>query len=196
MERLVDKFGLCCQHLQHAIPKIKNSKDRTTLRGKFEKLINAKVLCSGFFIDILSAAKVFHLTTQKSDINIVSNVVNVESTKKGYEKLLKKFKTTPKQYYQSTNIQCHHHRNWGKRGWRTNLSISDIEILYTRKDVHEKSWCWIKSILSYYVERSSDVYSERNGERIVSDGDNILFHVFHVLKSAVWPDLTNHSDED
>ena len=54
----------------------------------------------------------------------------------------------------------------------------------------------IKSILSYYVERSSDVYSERNGERIVSDGDNILFHVFHVLKSAVWPDLTNHSDED
>ena len=33
-------------------------------------------------------------------------------------------------------------------------------------------------------------------ERSVSDGDNILFHVFHVLKSAVWPDLTNHSDED
>lgn len=98
MERLVDKFGLYCQHLQHAIPKIKNSKDRTTLQGKFEKLINAKVLCFGFFSDILSAAKVFHLTTQKSDINIVSNVAKVESTKKVYEKLLKKFKTTPKQY--------------------------------------------------------------------------------------------------
>ena len=32
--------------LQHAIPEIENSKDRSTLRSKFEKLIDAKVLRS------------------------------------------------------------------------------------------------------------------------------------------------------
>ena len=58
LERLVDKFGLL--HIHHAIPEIKNSKNRATLRGKFEKLIDAKVLLhSGFFNDILSAVKAF-----------------------------------------------------------------------------------------------------------------------------------------
>ena len=66
------------------------------MRGKFEKLIDAKVLlCSGFFSDILSAAKTFSLTTQKSDINFIAIVENVELTKQGYEKLLKKFKGNP-----------------------------------------------------------------------------------------------------
>ena len=59
-------------------------------------MINAKVLlCSGFFSDILSAAKAFSLTTQKSDIDIIAIVENIESTKQGYEKLLKKFKGNP-----------------------------------------------------------------------------------------------------
>ena len=51
MEPLVDKFGLYCQHIQHAIPTIKNSKDHATLQDKFDKLIDAKVLlCSGFLV--------------------------------------------------------------------------------------------------------------------------------------------------
>ena len=43
----------------------------------------------------------------------------------------------------------------------------------------------IESIFSCYVTRYSDVYSERNDKDSVSDGDNILFHVCHVLNSAV-----------
>ena len=54
----------------------------------------------------------------------------------------------------------------------------------------------IESILPCYVKRYCDVYSERNDEGSVSDGDNILFHVCRVLNSAVWPDLTNDSNED
>ena len=50
IEQLVDKFGLYYQHIQHAIPEIKSSKDHATLQGKFEKLINAKVL---FTLDFL-----------------------------------------------------------------------------------------------------------------------------------------------
>ena len=54
----------------------------------------------------------------------------------------------------------------------------------------------IESILSCYVERHNNVYSERNDEGSISDGDNILFHVSHVLNLAVWPDLINNRDED
>ena len=62
-------------------------------------MIDAKVLLrSGFFSDILSAAKTFSLTTQKSDIDIIAIVENVESTRRGYEKLLKSSRAAPKQY--------------------------------------------------------------------------------------------------
>lgn len=91
MEELVDKFGLYCQHFHYAIPEIKNLKDCATLQGKLEKPVNAKVLCSGFFSDFLSAVKVFSWASQKSHINIVAIAENVEWTKKGCEKLLKKF---------------------------------------------------------------------------------------------------------
>ena len=91
MERVVDKYGLYCQHLQHLIPETKNSKDRATLQGKFNKMIEAKVpLRCAFFVDILSSAKVFSLTTQKLDINIIEIVDSVETTKRSYEKLFKK----------------------------------------------------------------------------------------------------------
>ena len=47
------------------------------------------------FSNILSAAKLFSLTTQKSDIDIISIVENVKLIKRGYEKLLKKFRGNP-----------------------------------------------------------------------------------------------------
>ena len=82
MQCLADKYGLYCQHLQHTIPETKKTKDRAILQGKFEKLIDAKgLLRSCFFLDALSTAKQFSLTTQKADIDIISIVDNVESTK-------------------------------------------------------------------------------------------------------------------
>ena len=105
------------------------------MRGKFEKLIDAKVLLhSGFFSDILSAAKkTFSLTTQKSDIDIIAIVENVESTKQGYEKLLKKFKGNPEAIF--TNLPT------------LNAIITEIEgnedgePIYMRKAAFEKPWC-------------------------------------------------------
>ena len=94
MQRLVDKYELYCQHLQHANPETKKTTDRATLQGKFDKLIDAKVLLrSCFFVDTLSSAKQFSLTTQMADIDIISIVDNVESTKNSYEKLLRKFES-------------------------------------------------------------------------------------------------------
>ena len=43
------------------------------------------------FVDVLSAAKQFSLFIQKSDIDIISIVDSVESTKQNYGKLLRKF---------------------------------------------------------------------------------------------------------
>ena len=86
MQRLIDKYGLYCQHLQHAIPERKSAKDRAMLKGKFQKLIDAKVLLqSCLFVDVLSAAKQFILVTPKSDIDIISIVAivdSIESTKR------------------------------------------------------------------------------------------------------------------
>ena len=44
MQHLVDKYKLYGQHLQHATPEKKKTKDRAILQGKFNKSINAKVL--------------------------------------------------------------------------------------------------------------------------------------------------------
>ena len=40
--RIIEKFGLYTQNLQHSIDTAKKSQDRTTLPGKFTKLINTK----------------------------------------------------------------------------------------------------------------------------------------------------------
>ena len=150
------------------------------------------------FNGILSAAKVFSSTTQKSDINIISIVENVESTKRGYEKLLKKFKGNPEAIFTDiptlivtiTEIE-------GKEDREPIYQDQKLKY-YTQEKLYLKNLCaeLTESILSYYVEKYSDVYSEKNDEGSISDGDNILFHVCRVLSAAVWLDLTNDSDED
>ena len=74
--------------LQLTIPETKKTKDHTIFQGKFNKLIDAKVLLrSCFYVDALSPAKKISLATQKADIDIISIVDNVESTKNSYKKL-------------------------------------------------------------------------------------------------------------
>ena len=102
MERLVEKFGLYAADLQNVISTCKISKDRAVLEGKFSKLIDAKVLLhSALFIDILAEAKKFSLITQKSNINIVE----VETTKSNYERLLKRFERNPSCVYELPTLK-------------------------------------------------------------------------------------------
>ena len=57
-------------------------------------MIDVKVLLRNiFFVDILTAAKQFSLTTQKADTSIISIVDKVESTKSSYEKFFRKFES-------------------------------------------------------------------------------------------------------
>ena len=90
MEHVVNKYGLYCQHLQHAITDTKKSKDRAMLQGNFTTLMDTKILLrSYFFIDLLRSTKIFSLQTQKSDISIIGIVNCVDTTKRNYRKLFK-----------------------------------------------------------------------------------------------------------
>ena len=87
IERVVNKYGLYCLHLQHAITDTKKSKDRVTLQGKFNKLVDAKILLhSSFSIDVRTFIS---LQTQKSVISII-DFAECVATK---EKLQKTTKT-------------------------------------------------------------------------------------------------------
>ena len=132
----------------------------------------------------------------KSDINIISIIENVESTKRSYEKLLKKFKGNPKVIF--SDLPTVSAIIIKIEGNEDREPIYQVQKFYTREKLYLKAHGaeLIESILSGYVERYSDVYSDRNDEGSVSNGCNILFHVCHVLNSAVWPDKTNDSDED
>ena len=142
--------------------------------------------------------KVFcSLTTAKPDIDIISIVENVESTKQSYEKLNKKFKGNPEPIFTNlptliitTEIEGN---DDGEPVYQDQkLKYYTREKLYLKKHGAEL----IESILPHYVERYSGVYSERNDKGSFSDGDNILFRVCRVLNLAVWADLTKDRNED
>ena len=69
-------------------------KKRATLQGKFNKLVDAKILLrSYFFIDVLTPAKIFILQTQKSEISIIDIIDCVDTRKRNYKELLKRFES-------------------------------------------------------------------------------------------------------
>ena len=192
MQRLVDKYGLYCQHLQHAIPETKTAKVRVTLKRKFEKLIDAKVLLrSCWFVDVLSAAKQFSLVTQKSDIDIVSIVDSVESTKRNYEKLLRKFETDAENLFALPTLKSVINAIESDEEEKPSYQGQKLKY-YTREKQYFRNHRVhiVRSILSCYEERYSDVYSETGNNNAVSNGDKVLFDVSQVFNSAVWPSLT------
>ena len=87
----VDKFGLYTHHLQNVIADTSKQLYPATLQGKFNKLIESKVILrTAFPLDVLTEAKIFGLCTQKSDLNLIEIVSAAESTKCHYVKLRKK----------------------------------------------------------------------------------------------------------
>ena len=92
MKKLVDKFGLYAMHLQNVIADTSKQCGRDTLQGKLTKMLDSVLLCSAFFIDVLSEAKKFSLITQKSESNIINIVDSADSTKGKYERLVNKIR--------------------------------------------------------------------------------------------------------
>ena len=106
MGHIIEKFGLCTQHLQHSINTAKKFQDCTTLQGKFTKLINAKfLLWCALFTDVLAEAKHYSLITQEQNIDIIHILDLVENTKHNYEHLLKKLRKNPADVFQFPTVK-------------------------------------------------------------------------------------------
>ena len=83
-----------------------SAKDKSTLEGKFKKLIDAKVLLhSALLKDILADAKVFNLLTQKHNINIIKIVDSAESTKNNYERLRNTLEKNPEYVFELPTLK-------------------------------------------------------------------------------------------
>ena len=96
MCELVAKFGLHTHHLQNVIAETSTQLDRATLQGKFNKLIESKVILRAVFpLDLLKKAKIFTLYMQKSDSNLTDIVRATQGTKCHYVKLWKKMENNP-----------------------------------------------------------------------------------------------------
>ena len=105
MGRVIEKFGLYTQHLQHSINTAKKFQDRITLQGKFTKLINAEFLLRcALFTDVLAEVKHFSLITQEQNIDIIRILDSVENTKHNYERLLKKLRKNPAYVFQLPTV--------------------------------------------------------------------------------------------
>ena len=90
LEKLVNKFGLYMQHIQNIIADTTKELHAAKLQGKFNKLIESKVILqAAFLLDILAEAKVFSLCTQKADANIIDITDAAQSTQHHYNGLKK-----------------------------------------------------------------------------------------------------------
>ena len=105
MGRVIEKFGLYAQHLQHSIDTAKKSQDCITLQGKFTKLINAEFLLRcALFPDVLAEAKHFSLITQEQNIDIIRILDSIENTKHDCKCLLKKLRKNPAYVFSSQQL--------------------------------------------------------------------------------------------
>ena len=149
------------------------------------------------FVDVLSAAKQFSLVTQKSDIDIVSIVDSIERTKRNYKKLLRKFEADAENIFTLPTLKSlvgavESDEEGGASCQGQKLKYYTREKQYLRNHgVH-----MVRSILSCYKERCSDVYSETGDNNAVSDDEKVLFDVCQVLNSTVWPSLTKDESKD
>ena len=106
MGRVIEKFGLCTQHLQHSIDTAKKSQDCATLQAEFTKLINAKFLLRcALFTNVLAEAKHFSLITQEQNIDIICILDSVKNTRYNYERLLKKLRKNPAYVFQLPTVK-------------------------------------------------------------------------------------------
>ena len=89
-------FGLYTQHIQNIIADTTKELHPAKLQGKFNKLIESKVILqAAFLLDILAEAKVFSLCTQKADADIIDITDAAQSTQHHYNGLKKKLNKDP-----------------------------------------------------------------------------------------------------
>ena len=133
------------------------------MEGKFAKLVDAKVLLRcALFIDVLAEAKKFSLITQKSDVDIITIIDYVESTKYSYERLLKWLRKNSTNVFKLPTVKLVVEA--------IESNEDDGEPLYQNQKVHyyirEKRYIEnhiveiVESIISCFERRYGNLYSD------------------------------------
>ena len=198
MERVIDKFGLYTRHLGDFISREKNGKNRATVQGKLNKLLEAQVILrSAFLRDILTPAKVFSLITQKENPNIIEIVESVEKTKKEYKKLLRKFRQNKDLVFELPALKSVVSEIEG------NADIDGEPLYHGQKVAHygrAKQYiadhcCFlIESIIQCYENRY--YFDTRTDIPNALTNDHLVLHICKILNSALWPSLPQDDDHD
>ena len=169
MGRLIEKFSLYTMHLQNVITATHSSNNRSTLEGKFKKLIDAKVLIrSALFKDVLATAKIFSLLTQKQNIDILKIFETVESTKNSYQRLRKKLEKNPEYVFQLPTLKMVIEE--------IEVNTEDGEPLYQNMNVHyhSREKQFIKNHCVETVDAIIHCYEKRYGNLFASESNSTI----------------------
>ena len=164
--------------------------------------MDAKVLLrSAFFVDVLSEAKIFSLVTQKKDAIFLEIVESMESTKRNYERLLKKIQANSDTIFDilptlKTIVNEIESNEDGETVYQ-NQKVS----FYLREKKYIKDYASevVQNILACYEKRYGHVYSDSVGPSasiVADDGDSVLFDVCRILNSNVWPRTSTDTEEE
>ena len=115
------------------------------------------------------------MTTQKQDINIISILDFVESTKCNYQRLLKKLKRNPSYVFSATNVEiCSCRIRIKLRKWWSCLPESKGSVLLDGEGFHVKACKNPRSLRIFdTLATSVNINSE--------EGDHIVFEICRIL---------------
>ena len=201
MRQVVNKYGLYVSHLINVVADTSKKCDRALLKGKLEKLMDAKVLLRcALFIDILGPARAFSLITQQEGAFIVDIVDSVSTTLSNYQRMMTKFELDPNAIFELPTL----------KSVITAIEEDDMEDGIPRYQgqkvkyyIREKSFLRnnigsiLRNIHECYSSRFRGVTSEANSAVDASkEGDNIIFDICRVLNTSVWPSMAQVSQSD
>ena len=150
------------------------------------------LLRSAFFTDVLAEAKRFSLISQKKDINVITMLEAVETTKSNYQRLLAKVKKDPTFIYQLPNLKL-------VIGSVTETEEEEGEPLYQGHKLmyYSREKRYLEDHAPYIIEKIISCFEQRYGNLFGGDevfnvnvnsdeGDRIQFDITCDLNCNVW----------
>ena len=162
-----------------------------TVRGKFSKLIESKVILrAAFLLDVFTEAKIFSLYTQKSDSNLIDIVGAAKSTKRHYVKLRKKMENNPEfvlTFPRLPSVICEVKKDNDTESWLYQDQM--LKHLNQAKGyIHSHAVDIINKIIACFDQCFLSVHKQNDtgGVTITAEeGEKIIFNVYQILSCYV-----------
>ena len=171
MHKLIDQFGLYTHHLQNVIADTSKQLDRSTLQGKFNKLIESKVILrAAFLLDV-------HYVKLRKKMENDPEFVFTLPTLASVISEVKKDNDTESWLYQDQMLK---HFNQAK-GYTQSHAVEIVNKIIA---------CFDERFLSVHDENDTGVVSVT-----AEEGEKIILDVCQILNCSVWPSLQIEDDE-